>query len=286
MPATFTKADFLQYLACPEELWFRKNRPELMPSLTETDLYRIEQGDIVDQLAKALFREPDFLQRMGLDAGRVFFQKKVEFPPLITIADIVVHFPNRDEYWLFEVKAATKVKPELIDDITFQYIVFQNAGLKITRSFLVHVNNSTYAREEAIDLKELLVVAETTEAVTERANKARKEIRAGIKFVDGPEPAPRINVECPGKGNCPFFKHHFPDFPAYSVFDISRISKNKLKKLVSAGIVDIRDVPEDFPLSKKQSLQVEIAKTGEVVIQKKAIKRILSQMHYPIYFID
>jgi len=48
----------------------------------------------------------------------------------------------------------------------------------------------------------------------------------------------------------------------------------------------VQAVPVDYPLSDKQSLQVQVAQSGEVLIDKEAIREQLDNLTYPLYFLD
>jgi len=39
----FTKSNLIQSLDCPEELWLKWNRAELLPGLNDQDFHNIEQ---------------------------------------------------------------------------------------------------------------------------------------------------------------------------------------------------------------------------------------------------
>src|SRR5262249_25585929 len=56
--------------------------------------------------------------------------------------------------------------------------------------------------------------------------------------------------------------------------------------LLEQGVVNIRDVPDDFPLSDKQRKQVDAAKTGEIVIDRPAIRERMDDWEYPLHFLD
>ena len=45
-------------------------------------------------------------------------------------------------------------------------------------------------------------------------------------------------------------------------------------------------MPDDYPLSDNQLLQVQSDKTREVIIDKKGIQNFLSTLKYPLYFLD
>jgi len=284
MEGYFSKADFILFRKCPEELWLSRNRPELMPPITDDDLHNIEQGKQVDAFARLLFKEDAFLTQQGLQTAEIFFQRRVECGNLIAIPDILVKMAD-GRWMLFEVKAATAVKDELTDDIAFQQVVLEEAGHAIANSFLVHVNKA-YVRDGDFRVMDLLTVSDTTYLVRQKLAEVRVGMRDAIAYINGEEPPIRIPFSCNKKTECPFFQYHYPEIPGYSVFDVTRLHRNKLKQLTDAGIFDIRHIPDDFPLSKKQQLQVDLAKSGRVINDRDAIRSVLSELKYPLYFLD
>lgn len=278
-----SKSDYIQYLMCPEELWLAKNRPEVMPRMSDDDLHNVEQGNIIDGLAKKLFEDKEFLASLQICPENVLFQERAEKNGLIARGDILVK--KESGYYLFEVKAATEVKPEHVQDIAFQKLVFEKAGYPIERTFLVYVNKE-YRVNGALNLSCFLMIEETTAVVEEEISGIEARVAKILEFVQGPEPPKKINHECEKKNNCPFFAYHFPDFPKYSVFDIARINKSKRIKLLEDGVFSIYDVPNDFPLSEKQRLQIDIARTQKPIIQREAILDTLRALSYPLYFLD
>ena len=51
-------------------------------------------------------------------------------------------------------------------------------------------------------------------------------------------------------------------------------------------LVKLEDVPADADLSKNAKLQLDVYKSKKDLIDKKAIKEFLSDLNYPIYFMD
>jgi hypothetical protein len=52
------------------------------------------------------------------------------------------------------------------------------------------------------------------------------------------------------------------------------------------GILHIKDIPDDYPLSSSQFLQVDAEKSGDKKIDKNQIRHFLDSIQHPIYFLD
>ncbi len=280
-----TKTDYLQYLVCPEELWLQKNEATKLAPISADALFKMEQGNIIDKLAQQLFAQDGSVQGISIEHKTVQFQEKAETDSFLAKADITTTNPASGATDIFEVKAATGVKAEHIHDVAFQSMVFQNSGVTIGKCYLIHVN-SNYVMNGKIDLPNYLQIEEITEEVQAIVTSTHTRAEEALAFIQGPTPPKRITIGCGNKLNCPFVLQHYTDLPDYSVYDISRINKDKLATLVAAGQLDIMDVPADFKLSDKQRAQVDMAQQQKITIKREAIKAILDQLEWPLYFLD
>ncbi|MBF0275793.1 MAG: DUF2779 domain-containing protein [Nitrospinae bacterium] len=70
------------------------------------------------------------------------------------------------------------------------------------------------------------------------------------------------------------------------MFDISTLSIKEKFKLYSRGIIDIKDLPKNFPLSPSQKLQVDCEIDEKPHINREEIQNFLSKINYPLYFLD
>jgi CRISPR/Cas system-associated exonuclease Cas4 (RecB family) len=279
------KYDYLQYLACPEALWLAKNNPPLTKAPpTAEELHNMEQGNLIDRLARELFSHSDFQRQRDIRPSQVFFQVEAEADGLVTRCDILVKKDNGN-HALYEVKAASNVKSEHLHDIAFQVMVFGEAGYSIEDTFLVHVNNA-YVRKEKIELTALFVIAQTTDKVFAILQKTKADAEAALAFVNGEEPKSESRHLCGQNQHCPFFKHTLPAFPAESFFDIANIRRQRMRELLGQGIFEIKDIPDDFFDSVNQKRVVEVVKRREPHIDKERIREFLSSLRYPLCFLD
>ena len=80
-----------------------------------------------------------------------------------------------------------------------------------------------------------------------------------------------------------FFKFN-PQVPEYSVHNI--VTGNKLKLLLADGILNIEDIPDHFDLTDIQGDKVSLQKLNKPIIGKESIEQTLSELVFPIYFLD
>lgn len=86
--------------------------------------------------------------------------------------------------------------------------------------------------------------------------------------------------------HCPAFSRFNPDVPEYSVYDISRMQGKKLAELVDDDIFNTTHIPDDFPLTANQAVQVAVDKSGQPSIAIEKVRSELSGLEYPLYFLD
>ena len=62
--------------------------------------------------------------------------------------------------------------------------------------------------------------------------------------------------------------------------------KEKAFDLIHDGHVDIRKLPRSVGLSEKQQIQLDALRSGKPFVDKDGIREFLSQLKYPLYFLD
>ena len=275
-----TKTDYLKYLACPQEFWLEYHQPLLFAEpITLEHEHRRQEGYEVENLVRKMARfQPN-------DEFAVDFQRTFQTDKLLTRSDVIVTNKASGEIDIFEIKASGSIKPEHYDDVAFQKIAATKAGLQVRGCYLITINGDYVLRGE-VDVEQLFTVTDISEKVETRLADTEDEIKKAFEYLLT-QPVPSLVDYCNGnKLNCRFIKLHFSDLPEYSVFDISYLKHDKRRKLLSDGIIDILDVPDDFPLSDKQRRQVQTAKTGEIYIDRESIASQICEWKYPFHFLD
>ena len=147
-----TKSRYLSGLQCFKYLWVSVHDAKRLPEYDTATLYRFDQGKQVGELAKELYPDgvdiaaDDFFgnirQTMELIRQRKpLFEASVKTGRLYSRADILN--PVEDNQWdIIEVKSGTSVKDIDVHDVSFQRYCFEQAGLKIRKTFLMHIDNT------------------------------------------------------------------------------------------------------------------------------------------------
>ncbi|MEO7673295.1 MAG: DUF2779 domain-containing protein [Pyrinomonadaceae bacterium] len=280
MKNRLTKTAYLSYLRCPQEFWLANKLPLLVaePYSLEYEHLR-QQGYAVQQLVKTMQR---FQPQDGINFD---FERPFQTAELYARCDIVVTDETTRAVDLYETKSSSSVKDEHIDDVAFQKMVVERSGSLVSRCFVI-TTNGDYIREGEIDPEELFLVTDVTDLVSDRLSATKQKAKDAVAYLNT-LPVPSLVDYCVDKKlDCHFIKLHFPGLPDYSVFDIAFLKNEKRRQLLSDGIVAIVDVPDDFPLSERQRIQVEAAKSGAVVIDSEAIRKRIASWDYPLHFLD
>ncbi len=293
-----TKSHYLQYFLCPRYLWLWVHRPEVMTKpLSLPDQWKIEEGKHVEEIARLLFPEGKHVKsfheagarqtREHIDGGATcLFQATAIGDDILAMADILQFDPTRTVWDIFEVKSTTTVKEKHLHDVCFQRLAFEQAGYKIGRTLVVHVNNE-YVRGKDVDPSAFLTIEDVTDKAKEiEADVVRAIAKAKdlLTRIDEPIPAD-FPCRCTPK-DCPCIEHCFPNLPPHSVYYLRKIRVKKARSLYESGIHTIADIPDDMELNEAQQLQVLSSKRGEPIIDRDAIQKVLGSLTYPLSFFD
>lgn len=275
-----SKTAYMQYLRCPPEFWLYINQPLLVvePYSLEYEHLR-QQGYEVERYVKqlALF-EPS-------NTRTVDYQRTFQTADFTARSDVVVTDTATGEIEIYEIKGASKVKLEHYDDVAFQKMAAEAMGARVVRCYVITMNGE-YVRRGDIEPEKLFTITDVTTEVDEKLEATAEQAKAAIAYLKT-VPVPSLLEHCADKKlACKYITLNFPDLPEYTIFDISYLKNEKRRELLEMGVVNIRDVPDDFPLSDKQRKQVAAARSGEIVIEREEIAERLNAWEYPLHFLD
>lgn len=273
--STITKSDMYTFAEAPLHLWALKHGALQAAAPSAFAQILMEQGQRVEALAR------DFLQAQLPDAD-IRFQATLHDGPYEARLDALVHDPVAGVYDIYEVKSSTKVKPEALDDLTFQTLVAE-ASLPVRDSYLVLVNNQ-YQRGEELDLQQFLSIHKVTDRIAERKSTIGALRAEALRIAGQSDP-----VGIPGcykPGGCSALQLCHPDLPEYPIYDIPRLSPQKADELRALNAIDITSIPADYPLTPNQKTYVNTVRSGQPRIDHAAIRAELDSLTYPLYFLD
>lgn len=293
-----SKSRFLAGLQCEKRLWYEVNRREEVPLPGAATLAIFEQGRAVGEVARRLY--PDGIEvapniwawpavaaatREALAARRPLFEAGFVHRGGACRVDVLV--PAADGAWdLLEVKSTASVKGEEHDlDLAFQTWVVRGAGLTLRDLYLVHVNPA-YVLEGALDPEGLLVRErrnEQVEALLPEIEPRLRELLATSGLATSPDVA--IGPQCSSPHDCPLIPLCWAFLPERNVTTLMR-DRRKGFELLARGILAIEDIPNDFPLTDAQRIQLEAARAGEAIVDVRRIRDFLASLDPPLQYLD
>jgi hypothetical protein len=204
----------------------------------------------------------------------------IDEPQPLGSGDILTKDDQTGLWDLREVKSGTSVKEEYLVDIAFQRICFERAGIKIGKTFLIHINNQ-YVRQGEIEFEKLLVTEDVTREVLEHKEAALTQIEEAKKIIASTKTPDLLLIrKCHDPKKCDYLSHYIHGFPeVYGLVD--SFPDEHLKVLLDRGVLD------HTRLSRETLDRVGyISPVPFEEIDSKGIKKELNKLIYPLYFFD
>ncbi|MBX3007641.1 MAG: DUF2779 domain-containing protein [Melioribacteraceae bacterium] len=294
-----SKSTFIRGLQCEKSLYLYKYHYDLMDEVSESQQAIFDRGTDIGVLAQGLFpngvdcKPPSHLQyqicinntKEALANGaKIIYEAGFIYDEVMVICDILVK--EKGSWHIYEVKSSTSISEVYLDDASVQFYVVKNSLPSLKKISIVYINNQ-YVRKGVIDIKKLFAIEDVTEFTAEKEYFVIDNIDR-LKGILKKRVEPKIDIgpHCNDPYPCPFLGHCWKNIPDYSVFDIANLKSDKKFELYRNGIIKIKDVPNDYPLSSSQRIQVECEISKKTIIDKPAIKDFLSKIKYPVAFMD
>lgn len=296
MSFPISKTQFLAGLHCPKRLWLSICKPEYASPTSFADQQRLKQGEAIGLAAREAFPEGVLIEGslkhaleqtwestvVGVEVN-CLFEPVFIYDDILVRCDILRRLPSG--HWeIVEVKSATKLKDEHIADLTLQHYVLEGLGLTIEKTSLMVVNPTARnwrAVEQRFNLHDVTTaVLQWRQQLPQKLHQFRELLKVSTA------PIVPIGNHCDRPHPCPFKGHCWQDVPRVSVFDIPRLSSDKLQQLLTANILHPQDIPPDFPLSPAQKNFVQRILEDRADINQALIQSLFSKLVYPLYFFD
>ena len=295
-----SKSTFIRGLQCEKSLYLYKHHFRLKDPTQESLQAVFDQGTNIGLLAQELFpngadASPDNHFKMVESVEKtqdficqgesIIYEATFIYNNVLAALDILV---KDDEGWkAYEVKSSTKVTETYIKDAAIQYYTITNSDIDLKDISIVYINNQ-YTRDGELDIHQLFTIESVYDQVLEFLPRIPNEIRRLKNVIESPE-VPNVDIgnhcfdpyECDFRGTC--WKH----IPEYSVFDISKLNKDKKFNLYNQGVITLDDIDlSKTDLNPNQELQVQSEINGTSHIDIEEIKNFTNGLNYPLYFLD
>ena len=295
--AWLTKSRFLAGKQCPKRLWQQCHAP-LEDGNKSSPV--TEMGLEVGRLAHRLFPNGAVAWTEGqsvsqaIAATRAFvsdeaipaiFEAALRSGRLFARVDILER-GKRGAWKICEVKASTEVKDEHIDDVAFQLHVANEAGLKISRVEIIHVNRDYVLKQKGLEPNRYFRRVDVTAEAKKRLSDIPGMIKTFLKIVDK-DRAPDIEpwTQCHTPYDCEFLDRCTANKPKDWIFYLPRLGEKRGDILRAKGIESIAKIPEDVKLTEQQAIIRDVYRTGRPYISS-GLKSALRPFGPPAYYLD
>jgi hypothetical protein len=209
-----------------------------------------------------------------------------------TFADIRVRIDilarTGDGGWdVVEVKSSKQVKEEYLPDIAIQLYVAEGAGVPIRQACVLHLNGDYVWEGGPYDHQALFALRPLTGEARGRIPDLLGRVtsmRTVLWGLDPPDIA--VGPHCDRPHRCPFYTTCHAGGPEHPIDTLPRMTPLLRRKLGVLGVLDIREIPEDFDgLSALQRRVRDCLVRGEPFVDPE-LKRELESIPYPVHFLD
>ena len=291
------------FLRQPAWLWLKKHDKAKLPQVDAALQALFDSGHLFEDYANKLFPEavnigfsfkdsnymtmPQRTTEAIENGAKTILQGRLESESITCIFDVLDRVSG-NEFDLFEIKSSTAAKIEHEYDLAFQVVVLENAGLKIRRTGVIHVNNQ-YIRKGAIDTKAITATTDITENVRNLIDETKINIQQALRTIaltTPPGMSPRFVRMGPIDEWLAIYKSMNTDLDTHSIYHLGTLKAPLVGELEDLGITLLKDIPDRVSLTDKQKLQVQSTKLNQRIIDKNKIGEFMQNIQYPLYFLD
>lgn len=297
-----SKSRFGAGFQCPKRLYLECYSPELAEPLDVSQRALMDTGIAVGRLAQQRFpggrliEEAYYEHDAAVTATRGAIRDRsvpVIYEAAFTFNDVRIRTDvlsrNADgSFDLVEVKSSTSVKEEHIPDVAIQLHVLEGSGVDVRRACLLHIDNTYVYGGGPYDLGRLFQLENVTDQARFVAELEVPERLGAMRDILRKHDAPEIEIgrHCANPYVCEFHRHCREGAPEHHVEQLPRATGEMIQALLSAGIRDIRHIPEGFPGLSGTQLRVRGCVIRGQPYVGADLAAALSAAEHPLHFLD
>ena len=303
--AMLSKSKILAYLQCPKRLWLEVHQPESRADSSATTASFATGhavGDasrtVYDPNRTGIFLDIKALGLKGLIAAtqtalterKTIFEAGFQANGTLSLADILIPVEDASgpAWRMVEVKSSTGVKEYHVKDLAVQTAVATQAGVRLTKVSVAHVDN-TWTYPGSQDYSGLLKEVDQTAHVKELGADVTQWINDAHLIANLPTaPATSTGDHCTTPFECGFLAYCSASEPKvkHPVTWLPRVQTKALKAHIASHSVKAM---EDVPDSLLNALQLRVKKhtlADTVDFDSAGAKTALDRHPLPAYFLD
>ena len=303
--AVLSKSKILAYLQCPKRLWLEVHQPEsrIDSSATAASFATGHAvGDasrmIYDPAGTGIFLDIKALGLKGLIAAtqtalterKTIFEAGFQANGTLSLADILIPVEDASgpAWRMVEIKSSTSVKEYHVKDLAVQTAVATEAGVRLTKVSVAHVDN-TWTYPGSQDYSGLLKEVDQTDHVKELSADVAQWLNDAHQIANLPTaPATSTGDHCAAPFECGFLAYCSANEPKieHPVTWLPRVQTKALKAHIAS--LDVKAM-EDVPDLLLNALQLRVKKhtlADSVDFDSAGAKASLDRHPLPAYFLD
>lgn len=197
----------------------------------------------------------------------------------ITVPVDYIEYSSKRGTWEVSLfRAATGVRGIYFLEASLILLAAEENGLEISDIHVLFLNKE-YRRDGSLDTAMLFRESNVTKRASKKVPMVRGLRDDFINLVDTP-----ISEEYRCGNNCSLCIPEINE-DKYSIHTLHK-GGNIASRLAAQGITDLREIPSDIRLTRKQIVQIRAVRTGRIAIDCKALGSFLTSIHYPRWFLD
>ena len=297
-----SKSTYLKGKQCHLHLWRYFHARDLAAPIDEAQQLVFDTGHEVGELAWQRHpgghliahdheHVPEALEetRQVIDAGTVpaLFEAAFEHEHVFVRPDVLERLP--DGGWrLVEVKSTTKLKDVLVQDVAVQLWVLRGVGLDVREAAVLTLNRDYVYDGVGLDVNALFKlhpVFDEATALLENIGEEAQEMQAIVTRSEAPAVA--TGKHCTSPYRCPYYAHctHGLAQPGHGIGELPRLRDPRRADLEAAGINEIKDIPESFPLSPLHQTVRTAVLQGRIQMHGN-LRKALARIKPPVRHLD
>ncbi len=306
--AELSKSKYCALWQCPKIAWLKKHKPE--EEVTDESVRsRMEAGSQVGALARGLFGEyadVTVLENGKISPGKMIrktCEEMAKGTPVICEASFACNglycavdiLKKEGNGWaIYEVKSSSAHsdsgddKQVYIADIAYQKYILEHCGIAVKGSYLVQINGD-YTLCGDLDPNQFFLIKDLAREVALESKKIEANLSLAEEILkEDAEPEIDLSEACRDPYPCSFWPYCAKDLPKPSVFDLYRMNFKKKLSYYRKGMPDFPSLLQSGEIAnEKQLRQINFAlKDIGSYVDKAGIRKFLSQLSYPLYFLD
>ncbi len=291
-----SKSKYLYGLQCEKKLWLAAHEPEQAAKPSPFRKMVLSRGTDIGERARQL--SPDGLlikspyydiegalqeTERALEKGyEVLFEAAFLYKHLFCRVDIL-QLDQENTWKIIEVKSTLDVQTIQLPDAAVQKYIVEGAGLTVQSTNIMHLNRTC----RYPDLSDLFVVEAVDDVIREETAIIPDAAKTFLAVLDAKnKPQVQIGDQCRDPYECAFIGYCWKNVPAPSIFNIRRLNRDRRKDLLGQNILGALDIPENYPLSAQERIQVEMYRSRKTDIDSAAVKKAIDALAFPLYFLD